>query len=198
MSHISQHGRDALTGLLLRAASGDQKAFERLHTALGPMVSDYLGKLDGGIDDQRRQELVQEVMFRTWRGLGRFRGEALAKTYVFAIAKRVLREERRKRVRAHTTGISDFERFSGTYMSIPPETPARLQQIELADRIRQTVGQLPGVQREAFDLVHLQDRPIAEAAKVANCSVKQLQDRLRRARKRLRWLLRDLPRSPLP
>jgi len=197
MTRGKQHYDDDLTRLLIRAGRGDTREFERLHAALLPVVRDYLASLDGSIDYHRRQDLVQEVLLRTWDNLPRFRGEASAKTFVFAIAKRVLHEEQSLRAKLPIANVADFDHFAGTRLSGTSASQADLDQTELLEEIRRAVAQLPDVQREAFNLAHLQDMPIAKAAKGANCSIQQFWDRLHRARKRLRQLLRNLPRCIL-
>ena len=195
MTRSEQHHNDDLTRLLIRAGRDDTRAFERLHAALLPIIGDYLASLGGSIDYHRRQDLVQEVLFRTWRNLSRFRGEASAKTFVLAIAKRVLQEERLRRAKLPITHIDNFDHFASAYLSDTSASQTDRGQSGLLEEIRRAVAQLPAVQREAFDLVHLQDMPMSEAAKVANCSIQQFWDRLYRARKQLKKLLRKLPRG---
>ena len=179
--------------MLLEVAAGDGQAWGRLHAALRPAVRDYLKALDSSLNLQDRQDMLQEVFLRTWRSAGHFRADASAKTFVFAIAKRVLCEEQLRRARLPIVQVADLDHLAGTYLSDASASQADPDQVEVLEEIHQAVAQLPDVQREAFDLAHLQDMPMAEAAKEANCSVEQLWDRLRRARKRLRRLLRDLP-----
>ena len=194
----SQPHRDLPTRLLLRAGHADREAFERLHAALLPAVRDYLGSLDGSMDYHQREDLVQEVFFRAWKHLGRFRGNASAKTFVFTIAKRVLREERLRHAKLPIVPIDDFDHFASTYLSDPSASQTDPDQTELFEKIRQAVAGLPDVQREAFELAYFQNMQVSEAAKGANCSIQQFWDRLRRARRRLRQLLRNLPRWVLP
>ncbi len=129
------------------------------------------------------------MLFRTWGNLASFRGEALA--------KRVLREERLRHAKLPIVHVGDFDHFANTYLPDPSASQTAPDQTVLLEEIKQAVAQLPDVQREAFDLAHLQDMQIGEAAKGANCSIEQLWDRLRRARRRLRQLLRNLPRCIL-
>ncbi len=181
------------TRLLLKAGRGDVKAFERLYAALWPVVTDYLASLDGSIDYHRRQDLVQEVLFRTWSNLASFRGEALAKTFVFTITKRVLREERLRRAKLAIAYPGDFEQIPGAHAPDGSTAGLALKHIELSETIEQAKARLPEAQRQALELKHVHNLPIKEIAKLAGCGYGQFRDRLYRARKRLKQLLKDLP-----
>lgn len=193
MTRSNQHYNDDLTCLLIRAGQGDTKAFEQLHAALLPAVLDYLASLDGSMGHHQQEDMVQEVFLRTWSKLSRFRGEASAKTFVFAIAKNVLQEElsRRRRLRIVHTG--DLDHLEDTYVPDGPTGKNGLDHVGLSEAIEQAKARLSSVQRQALELKHLHNLPIMEIAKLAGCGYGQFRDRLYRARKRLKQLLKDLP-----
>ena len=68
---------------------------------------------------------------------------------------------------------------------------------QLSQLIEQAKAKLAEAQREAFELDQIQDLPRAEAAKLADCSPSQFADRLYRAKKCLKQLLKDLPQCIL-
>ena len=175
------------------AGQGLAEAFIRLHAALLPAVRDYLASLDGSMDYHWREDLVQEVFFRAWKNLGCFRGEASVKTFVFTIAKRVLREERLRHAKLPFAYPGDFDQIPGSYVSDGSRAELALKHIELSQTIEQAKARLPEAQRQALELKHLHHLPIREIAKFAGCGYGQFRDRLYRARKRLRQLLKDLP-----
>ena len=175
------------------AGQGLAGAIERLHAALLPAVRDYLASLDGSMDYHRREDMVQEVFFRAWKHLGRFRGEASVKTVVLAIAKNVLLKELSRRRRLRIVHVGNLDHLPGTYVPGASASPTDPDQAELFEKIRQAVASLPDVQREAFELAYFQNMQVSEAAKGANCSIQQFWDRLYRARRQMKKLLPNMP-----
>ena len=173
------------TSLLLKAGRGDVKAFERLYTALWPVVTDYIASLDGSMDLHQREDLVQEALFRTWSNLARFRGEASAKTFVFAIARNVFLKELSRRGKLPTIHVADVDGLAGTYVSDTPTDREDTDLVELRRSIGQAVAKLPRLQREAFQLVCGREISVAEAAKLTGCSYKAFRWRLDAARRKL-------------
>ncbi len=197
MKSSNQHYNDELTRLLKKAGRGDTKAFERLHAALLPAVRDYIASLDGVMDHHQRQDLIQEVLVRTWGSRSRFRGESSAKTFVLAIAKRVLQEEWSRTAKLPSVFSSDFDQITGTHEPNRSTVVTDIEYKELSAAIEQAKARLPAAQRQAIELKHLHNLPIKEIAKLSGCGYGQFRDRLCRARKRLKQLLKDLPLSIL-
>lgn len=193
MTRGKQH-HDDLTFLLIRAGRGDTRAFEQLHGALFPVVRDYLASLDGSIDYHRRQDLVQDVFFQTWNNLSRFRGEASAKTFVFAIAKNLLLKELSRRQRLRIVHVDELDHLVGTYVSDEPTEAHQGDPDKLSQAVRQAMTKLTEVQRQAIDLDQVCGLPRPEALKLANCTANQFANRLYRAMKSLKQLLKNLPK----
>jgi len=178
------------TRLLLKAGRGDMKAFEQLYAALWPVVTDYIASLDGSMGLHQREDLVQEALFRTWSNLARFRGEASAKTFVFAIAKHVLRQELSRRGKLPTFHVADVDGLAGTYVFDRPTDREDTDRVELRRSIEQALAKLPLLQREAFQLICGRGISVVEAAKLVGCSYKVFRRRLDVARKKLQASLR--------
>ena len=175
------------------AGQGLAEAFIRLHAALLPAVRDYLASLDGSMDYHWREDLVQEVFFRAWKNLGCFRGEASVKTFVFAIAKNVFLKELSRRQRPRIVYVNDLDHLAGTYVPDASASQVDPGQTEPFEEIRQAMAQLPQAQRQAIKLDQTNDLPRTQIVKLGKCSPTQFADRLYRAKKRLKQLLRDLP-----
>ena len=80
---------------------GDQRAATELVRRHGPAVGRFLyssGALAGDIED-----LVQETLFRAFRALDRWRGDASFRSWLFTIAGSLTRDafRRRKRFRSY-------------------------------------------------------------------------------------------------
>ena len=74
---------------------GDQRAASELVRRHGPAVARFLyssGALAADIED-----LVQETLFRAFRGLDRWRGEASFRSWLFTIAGNLTRDAFRRR-----------------------------------------------------------------------------------------------------
>jgi len=173
------------TRLLLKAGRGDAKAFERLHAALWPVVTDYLASLDGSTGLHQREDMVQEVFLRAWQNASRFRGDASVKTFVLAIARNVFLKELSRRGKLPTVYVADFNDLAGTYVSDTPTDREDTDRVELRRSIEQAVAKLPRLQREAFQLVCERGIPVAEAAGLTGCSYKAFRWRLGAARRKL-------------
>jgi RNA polymerase sigma factor (sigma-70 family) len=82
--------------VLAGARAGSPQAFERLFTALSPVVMGYL-RLQGAAEPE---DLTSEVFVAVLRNVGAFQGdEAGFRSWVFTIAHRRLLDERRRSYR---------------------------------------------------------------------------------------------------
>lgn len=79
--------RPALLGsdeeLVARAQRGDRQAFDELYRRYIELVWGRLGRLIG--PDPDREDLVQQIFLEVFRGLGRFRGDARFRTYLYRV-----------------------------------------------------------------------------------------------------------------
>lgn len=179
--------------LLLRAGRGDTSAFEQLYVNLFPAVRDYLASLNGSMDYHRREDLAQEVFLRTWQAASRFEGNSSAKTYIFAIARNVFLKERFQRQRLRIVHVGEMDNLAGTYVSDEPVALRQDDPDDLPHAVRQEMAKLPQMQRQAVELDQICELPRAKAVELARCNPAQFTERLYRARKRLKRLLKNLP-----
>ncbi len=86
--------------LIIRAQAGDREALEQLLSAISPLLQRYLSRISAA----RADDVLQETLFRIWRGLGWLRDPALFRPWAYRIAtreafrhmRRELRHEERK------------------------------------------------------------------------------------------------------
>ena len=167
------------TELLTRACDGEGEAFSQLVTRYHKHVRGYLHSRDPFMLAPDLEDLTQEVFARAWWNKLKFRREASARTFLFAIAKNVLSEHRRRRRRAHRQTRN---------LDIPvqqqPDGPTEVR--ELLSIVSLAIEELTSKQKQAFSLVLLNEVPVREAAQQAGASVKAMRRRAETARDHLR------------
>jgi len=121
------------------------------------------------VDEASADDLTQETYLRAVTAIGRFRGEATARTWLLSIARRVCIDVVRRRVR----GRRAFQRLSE-----PTAVDDRSGEIELHALLRS----LDPDRRAAFTLTQLLGLSYDEAAAVVGCPVGTIRSRVARAR----------------
>ena len=183
---------DRWTELALGAKAGDRGALEALiDLAYGPTRRLCSTLVDG----QSADELVQETFLRMAKGIGRFRGDSAAKTWLFSIAYHVCASELRSRVRhrRHTEPGGDLALHPLTNDHDPSG------QIVVDDLVQR----LDPDRRAAFVLTQLYGLSYDETAAVCACAPGTVASRVARARHDLIELLgregdTDDPRTVRP
>jgi RNA polymerase sigma-70 factor (ECF subfamily) len=171
---------DDVTRLALAARDGDQAALARFVRLTQPDVRRFCASLS---DPASADDLTQETYLRAFGSLGRFRGDASARTWLLSIARNVAADALRKRgYRQRLLG-----RLQPRAETSPPPGGA-IHAIDLLDR-------LDPDRRAAFTLTQMLGLSYAEAAEVLDCPVGTIRSRVARARQDLVGLLRDDGRS---
>jgi RNA polymerase sigma-70 factor, ECF subfamily len=169
---------DELTHLLVRATSGDREALDEFVVAAQPDVWRFCAAL---LSADQADDATQETFVRAWRSSAGFRGEASARTWLLAIAKRVCYDAMRQRSRS--------ERKQRRLESAAERrnAPDPGESIAMADLI----GHLDGDRRTAFVLTQLLGLSYEEAADVADCPIGTIRSRVARARSDLQASLQE-------
>jgi RNA polymerase sigma-70 factor (ECF subfamily) len=167
---------DELTPLLRAAQGGDRLAlasFIRRSQAEVWRLCAYL------VDRQAADDLTQEVYLRAWTALPAWRGQASARTWLLAIARRTCAQA----IRRHRWPL------------LPPVEPAADDPVvpdsEEVVLLHQLVAGLDPQRRAAFALTQLLGLTYAEAAEICGCPVGTIRSRVARARADLTIQLRD-------
>jgi len=130
-------------------------------------------------DPARAEELAQETFVAVLRGAARYRPTALFRTWLYAIAFKILRAHRRKAAFRAT--------FLGRQDEAPePSTPSTVD-VDLA--VRQAVRKLDPIDREILLLREFEQLPYAEIAELLGLPLNTVRSRLFRARLALHDLL---------
>lgn len=179
------------TYLLLSVGRGNIEAFRQLYEVLHLAVRSYLASIDNSMDYHEKEDLVQEVFFQTLLKASSFKGNASAKTFIFAIAKNVLRKQLVRRHRLRIVPTHYLDDLVDTHMPGGPENTYQHHRDEISKLLQQAMGKLTEAQRQAVELDQIRNLPRKEALKLANCNAQQFANRLYRGMKSLRSLLRD-------
>jgi RNA polymerase sigma-70 factor (ECF subfamily) len=169
---------DDLTALLHDARSGDRVALTAFVRATQPEVW-RLARHLVGFDDA--DEVTQDTYVRAWKALPSFRGDASARTWLLAIARRacadaVRQHTRRRRLRARVEAQPRVTEIGDAAAS--------------GDDLLELVEALAPERREAFVLTQVLGCSYDEAARIAGVPVGTIRSRVARAREALLEALR--------
>ena len=154
-----------------RCAAGDPLAQRALYDAHIDRVERLVGGMIGGGADLA--DVVQDVFFRVFRSIGRFRGDSELGTWISRITVNEVRRRRR--------GLFRFLRFGRALASEPARTSSLdTSGVALRDAER-ILSVLSQEEREIFVLVHRADLSLREAAQILDRPVSTLHARLARA-----------------
>ncbi len=165
--------------------SGD--AFQALFRRYGQSVFAFFRRRVW--DAALAEELAQETFLAVLKSRGRYEASAPFRTYLYAIAFRILKAYRRKAMfRAMFTGKSLEAGGAGH------AEPAMGNGVEAGVVLRQAVGRLERMDREIVLLREFEDLSYMEIAAVLGIPVNTVRSRLFRAR----MALRDVLTEPAP
>jgi RNA polymerase sigma-70 factor, ECF subfamily len=157
------------------AASGDQRAFERLYRRHVARVHSLARRMAGG--DADPDELTQDVFVRAWQRLGTYRGEAAFGTWLHRLAVNVILNWRRgvAAERRRTAVGADAEALE-----------ARHRPAGEALDLEQAIGRLPAGARQVFVLHDVEGFRHEEVAAMMGVTPGTSKAQLHRARMLLR------------
>jgi len=140
-------------------------------------------------DPAHAEELTQETFLVVLRSSVRYQPRALFRTYLYAIALKILRAHRRKAA------------FRGTFLGAPrehqePPVPDNTEEVTI---VRHAIRQLGPVDREILLLREFEQLHYSEIASLLRLPVNTVRSRLFRARVSLRALLASpIQKAPTP
>ena len=181
-------GQESDELLVDRIRSGDRAAFDEVYQRYFKRVYAFLDKrLPNKADTE---EATQEVFINIFSSLDSFRGEAPFAAWIFGLTRRTLAARfRRKR---HPTVPLFEEDEDVSYSSLtaggqPEATP--LENYEFSERAAQLShvleNEISPVQRQLFEMHHLESKSISEIAKALSRSEDSVKSSLYRTRKLL-------------
>ncbi|WP_375295963.1 sigma-70 family RNA polymerase sigma factor [Saccharothrix sp.] len=163
---------DDVTRWALEARSGDRDALERFVRATQRDVWRFVAHLAGV---SLADDLAQETYARALPSLRRFAGRSSARTWLLAIARRVVVDQirmaqSRPRLSAGADWTSEADR------------KAVVTGFEAVVELNMLLDALDPDRREALVLTQVLGLPYADAAEIAGCPVGTIRSRVARAR----------------
>jgi len=169
--------------VLARAKEGDVDAFhlifQRYARPIHSFISGFLGSAASS------EELTQETFFRAFRRLPTIRNEKQLATWLFGIARNVVREQIRSLYRGNRNVALD-EIVHGEIQDGAELPDARLVRAEISAALQKGLHALSEDQRTVFALKIFSQLSYAEISGVTGHSVEKLKTDLHRARAQLR------------
>lgn len=142
-------------------------------------------------DPAEAEDAAQEVFFKAYRALGRFRGASLFSTWLYRIAANHCRDLLRKRPPGRTQSWEALLETEGRRLEQLLSTPSPTGLAhDQSDLVRRVLAQLPDDYRMILLLREIEELSYQELAEVLNCSLDAVKARLRRARAQLEQQLR--------
>jgi len=157
------------------AASGDQRAFERLYRQHVPRVHSLVRRMVG--HDGNADELVQDVFVRAWQRLSTFRGEAAFGTWLHRLAVNLVLNWQKSAARGRR--LFDDE-------AVVEVMPGRRATPEDAMDLEEALKTLPPGARQIFVLHDVEGFKHEEIAGMLEITAGTSKAQLHRARKLLR------------
>ncbi len=178
--------------LVALAQAGDRTAFNRLVLAHQNRILTLCVRLLG--DRHDGEDAAQEAFVKAYRGLKRFKGEAMFSTWLYRIAVNACRNRRRSWSSRLRSRSSSLDAPSGPDTDGPPRelgdtrmTPDKdLRRHRIAAQVKAALQQLSPIHRELIVLRDMQGKSYEEIACIVGVSLGTVKSRLARARDAMR------------
>jgi RNA polymerase sigma-70 factor (ECF subfamily) len=171
--------------LITRLAGGDDTALRELFARHAPLLA---ARLRAVLPASDVEDVLQETFLAAWKGAGSYRPEEKAGAWLWGIARRqaaLLLRRRGPAMAALPELLEPGPR--GVPGSCFPGDPAQL--VTTASQLASAVGALSPADREVWQLMYVEDRPVAEVARLAGVPEGTVKSRAHRARRLLRAAL---------
>jgi RNA polymerase sigma-70 factor (ECF subfamily) len=182
---------DGDAGLMDRVRADEPGAFAELVGRFRPAVFGHFLRQLG--DHQEAEDLTQNVFLRLYRARRRWRPSARVSTWVYHVARNVLRNAFRSRRRRPAHLLSQLpgpDAESPAWLADEGDAPSRAVELaELGEVVRSAIGTLDGRQRAAVEM-RVRDQSYGEIADALALTPQAAKSLLYRARTQLRESLR--------
>ncbi len=176
------------------AQDGDAGAYESLLLALLPVLRAFVRRR--GIDATEGEDVVQEILILIHRARHTWLPERPFDPWMWAVARNATTDAMRRQGRDRARRDEMPEQHDERFLSNEAVDPVQLlSSRELEPRLTAALGTLPATQREAVELLYVEQLPVAEAAVRAGVTVAALKVRAHRGSRALRAVLDSEPES---
>ncbi|PTX98464.1 sigma-70 family RNA polymerase sigma factor [Opitutus sp. ER46] len=169
--------------LMRRVQAGDEAALGELMRRWERPVKAVIGRLV--LNAREAEDLAQETFVRVWQQRDRFRADAAFRPWVFAIAVNLARNRLRWWRSRPEVGLDAWT--DGAADGATGATSA--EGAERARAVRDAIAALPTDLREAIVLAEYEQLSHAEIAEAVGATPKAVENRVARARAKLRTAL---------
>ncbi|MDD3643105.1 MAG: sigma-70 family RNA polymerase sigma factor [Candidatus Krumholzibacteria bacterium] len=172
-----------------RVLGGETDAFGRLVERYREHVFRIVGRR---VPRDDAGEVAQDVFVRAFTSLGRFEGRSPFEHWLSKIAVRAALDYWRERYRSREAPMSSLSEDHREWLekSLADDSASSFEAAEsrrlARDLMMSALEGLSPADRAVVELVHLEERPIAEAAQILGLTAVNVKVRAHRARKRLR------------
>ncbi|MCU1352944.1 MAG: polymerase sigma factor [Acidimicrobiales bacterium] len=175
--------------LVALAREGDRAAFDALVRASYEETYTLAFRLTGNEEDAR--DVAQEAYLRAFRGIRRFRGDALFSTWMYRITANCAATQMGRRQRHRHDELHDDAPVTDDRPEHDPQVAADAG--ALRERVKLEIEQLPPRLRAVVVLRDIYDLSHGDIARELGISESAAKVRLHRARRRLRERLFPMP-----
>ncbi len=174
------------SALMRRVQTGDEPALGALMQRWERPVKAVIGRLV--LNAREADDLAQETFVRVWQQREKFNPAAEFRPWIFAIAVNLARNRLRWWRSRPEVSLDEWTDW-GSQTATAATAAERAEQ---ADAVRAAIAALPVDLREAIVLFEYEQLSHAEIAAVVGATRKAVENRIHRARKRLRHSLADM------
>lgn len=174
-----------VTGVLLRAKSGDPSAFDELMRSHQRQVVAVAMRMTGNLDDA--QDIAQEVFVRLYRNLRSLPDEDAVGRWLYRVTVNACTDASRRKRPERVLPLADM-----TLVSAEADPEAALSREEQKQQLDKALAQLGDRERAALVLRDLEGLSTAEAADALGTAEATVRVQICKARLKLRELLRGV------
>ncbi len=172
-----------LPALMQAAQAGDRHAYASVLRACVPMIAATARRT--GVATDRIDDVVQETLITIHRALPTYDPARPFAPWLRAIAARRAIDQLRLHGRHGAREVQDEVAYLA-HAEPGPDAESAIGSQDRSDRLREAVGTLPPLQRQAVELLGLAERSLDEAAQQTGRSKGALKVNLHRALRALR------------
>ena len=169
--------------LITRLASGDDTALKELFVRHAPWLASRLRSVLPSADVE---DVLQETFLAVWRGASGYRPDGAAGGWLWGIARRQAALLLRRRGPAALPLLTEGS-AEGSGQGSTGRDPAEV--VMTRTDLQRAVAALEPADREVWQLMYEQDRPVAETAELTGVPPGTVKSRAHRARRLLRSTL---------
>ncbi|MPY88850.1 MAG: sigma-70 family RNA polymerase sigma factor [Luteitalea sp.] len=168
--------------LMLAYQRGDRDVFDELYARYAKPIYNFFRRT--ALDDGTADDLVQKTFLKLHVARGHYRAEGSFRSWIFAVARNVLRDDARQRGRARIKKTDEFNE----QISTDPVTQVR-PNAEIEVMVTEALATLPLTQREVIVLNRYHGMTYAEIGELLGINANAVKQRAFQAMRTLRQRL---------